>query len=243
MKNKMTYRLLLTLFALSTLFACKKETRAISSNELYNIRGTALYTDYYLNNSASLPFSNKRVFIRADTSGSLDDTSNYFYSVITQADGGFNFYVADTSIRYKIFTTAVLKSSASFSPSYYGSVITGTPFGNNINLQLNVSADTVKGNGLSVITSDVNGEIIPLADVIFYASRIIAIADSSCSGTGSIYKLKTDSAGKGFISNLPAGNVYINALLSLTDSTSLKKLVSTLLIKEHTIAADTLKLE
>jgi hypothetical protein len=192
------------------------------------LSGTLYIKSFYANSNDSFPLTNKTVYIRYDSSVSKD-TSNHFFSMQTDNNGNFSFYLPNTLLRYDIFTYVADTSSKSFSPYYSAYLITELPFDPNKNYVMTATIDTVNRNGLNLVSEDTNRQVIPGAQVIIYTSRIIAASDSTAfSGMGSFYKFTTDSLGKGFVSQLPPGIVYINSVLSLGVNTKLSLFDSTL---------------
>jgi hypothetical protein len=219
---RLRYRILFTVcLLLLTSISCTKDNNPKSpSNSLYAITGIAYYKTYYAGINDSLPLANTMVFIRKD-SGALD-TSNYYFSIPTDKNGNFSFYITDTSRAYEIFTTTTIKSSPSFSALYYGLLKTDSPFVINKIYPLTASIDQTLQNGIYFTTVDDNGQIVPGAKVILYSSSYIATADTTFTGKGSFSNLTTDSLGKGFASRLPAGNLYVNATITIDAKTTLK---------------------
>jgi hypothetical protein len=223
-------------------WACSKHSSPGTSGEVYPINGTIYIKSYYLGTNDSLPLSDKTVYIGIDTGVNKDDTSNYFYSVQSGSSGEFSFYITDTLLRYTLFSIGYDTNSRSFIPLYYGSIITDSPYNQLNNYQFSVSVDTVNRNGLNVMTVDTNGQALPGVSVFLYTSGVVAQKDSAYTGLGQFTKGTTDSLGKVFFSQLPAGKMFINAMLKVNSTDTLKRFDSAISIPIIGIPLDTLQL-
>ena len=206
------------------LISCSKNSgggKIVASSTEYNISGTAYVTNLY--KDSIYPLKNTLVFIGYDTT--VRDTSDYFYSVPTDSKGNFAFYVTSPDSVYRLFASPVIKSSPSFSAGYYGLVKTVVPYNSTMSYQLIVAIDSTSQNGIDFTVLDSHGQAIPGATLILYSSRIVAAADSTFTGKGSIVSLTSDSTGKGLATQLPPDSVFINAFLKIDDKTTLKDIV------------------
>jgi hypothetical protein len=236
-------RSLLVISLMTMAWACSKHSSPGMSGEVYPINGTLYIKSYYLGTSDSLPLSNKTVYIGIDTGVNKDDTSNYFYSAQSGSSGGFSFYITDTVLRYKLFSIGYDTSSKSFIPLYYGSLITDSPYNQLNNYPFSVTVDTVNRNGLNVMTVDTNGQVLPGVSVFLYTSGVVAAKDSGYTGLGDYKEGTTDSLGKVLFSQLPVGKMYINAMLKVNSTDTLKRFYTTISIPMTGIPVDTLQLK
>jgi hypothetical protein len=222
-------------------FGCSKEENSGAPYLLYPIHGVATVTDYYSNASAPVAFANMPVYIRI--AGGRQDTSNYFFSTLTDRNGQFGFYINDTSTKYEIFTTTKIKSSSSFAPLYSGIVTTNIPYDSTDLYQLSVSIDDKLQNGINFTVQDINGQRLSGVTVLLYNSMIVDTADKTFSGNGALYKFNTDSLGKGYTSNLPKGLVYVNAVLNINDKKNLSVISDSVSISAEGSSLKTLVLK
>jgi len=103
--------------------------------------------------------------------------------------------------------------------------------------------DGMTGNELNITTVDKYGDIIPDVRVILFTSQIAALADTNYESTASFDTLITNQLGKGVISKLPVGTMYIDARVQLADSSYLKLFNYSINIPTTGIQLDTLTLE
>ena len=208
-------------FLLWLLAACSKDNNASTpASSLYTISGTAYYRSFYTGANDILPLANTMVYIRKDAGPG--DTSNYFFSVLTDKSGKFSFYVPKKDTVYVIFASPVIKSSPSFAALYFDSIKTDNPLPSAKEYNLTATIDAKRQNGIYFTTQDVNNKNIPGTRVILYPSPIVAKADTNFTGKGSIYSFTTDSLGRGFTGQLPPDTYSINAILTINDKNSLK---------------------
>jgi hypothetical protein len=225
-------------------WACSKHSNpGAATGAVYAITGTLYFNSYYSGMSDSLPLSNKMVYIGIDTGVNKDDTSNHFYSVQSGTNGAFNFYITDTLLRYRLFSIGYDTSSKSFFPLYYGSIITDSPYNQLENYAFAVSVDTTGRNGLNILTVDTSGHVLPSVSVILYTSGVVAKKDSSYTGNGDFRTVTTDSLGKAFIAQLPAGQLFVNAMLKINNTDTLKLFNLPISIPITGILSDTLELK
>lgn len=206
----------------------------------YVITGNLLIAPGY-EAADTLPLAGQRVFIRVDSIPGSTDTATHFYNTTSRADGGFTFYVPDTA-HYAVFSMAGYKSSPTYVMNYYGIAKATAPFDGSHKLQLVLTPDTTSQNGMDITTLDATGSRIARTAYALYASQVIALADAeSLSGNGALLKSAVDSMGRGFISNLPEGRLYMNARMIAGKDTFLT-VAQPLQMRPHLLLKDTLRL-
>jgi hypothetical protein len=237
---RLNYILLTFLFgSLPAVFACSKGSSKTTVHIEYAISGTMYVKNYYTD--SVLPLINTPVYIGKDTP--VQDTSQFFYSVTTDSRGNFMFYVTQPDSVYKIFASPSIQSSPSFTVRYFGSVRTDSPYIATKTYVDTAYVDTVLQRGINFTIQDTGFQRIAGATVFLYPSKVVATADSSFSGIGIIYSFTTDSRGKGFVSQLPAGPIYVNSVLMIDKLTTLREVGGIDTVKTNHISLDTLTLK
>lgn len=177
---------------LCVLFACKK---GIEQDKLY-IRGRLFLLDTITQYSNGIPLAGKKIYL-----SSLSDSSNFLYSVKTDAEGYFNFtLLMNKEDEFIISTNDTIKN-------YLYKSKMKVQRGNQ-SIVLIEKLDESLQNGFVLRTTDVAGSIIPKTTVSLYNSQALAMQDNS---TGAIETFTTDSLGKCFKIQIPKGVYYINA--------------------------------
>jgi hypothetical protein len=241
------FTIIVILFIYFAIGGCKKSRPHPATNpepgQLFLISGQLFVNDFYGSGADSFPAMNKWVYIRADSSANKD-SANYFASTVTDHDGNFSFYISDPKLRYDLFAGFYDTSSAAFIPFYTVSVVTDSPYIPGYSYPLLALVDIVDRNGLKLITTDSLGEIIPGVNIFLYSSSVVSNGDTaSFAGKGSLAKVSTDSLGKAFIGNLPAGALYINARFILGNSNILALYGTQTLLGPNGLVTDTLVLK
>lgn len=217
--------------------ACSKSGPNSVSMNMYVIGGKAMVNNFYLD--TVLPLANTMVYLR-DTGEK--DTSNHFFSVLTDANGNFSFYTPFIDSVYAIFASSTIKSSSSFSAVYFGTVNTIVPYSVSNIFSFTASVDSISQNLVNLIVQDSLYKRIQGASVFIFSSLVLAEADTSFTGIGSIYKFITDSLGKGLVTQLPSSPIYLNAALLVNKRHIFKEIGKIDTIKASRILTDTLTL-
>ncbi len=204
---------------------CKKQdSGGVVPATVYTIQGIAQYTEY--TKSKVTVLDSQMVYIKhyADSADTF-----YVYAVQTDINGYFIFNLPDTG-KYIIYTKPGEKSNASFTGSYYASYLT-VPFPKD-SIKLN-AIDTNRENGVNITTVDVNGNFIPGATVTFYASRVVALDDTFCTGAGSEASVVTNAMGMATVTKFQDTVVYFNAILNVDSGYALKRVANSITLGKH----------
>jgi hypothetical protein len=185
--------------------------------------GIANYHSYYYNpKDTMIKMDSQLVYITPYTTSF--NPSVYITSVKTDKSGNFSFYDLNPTLQYIIFTHGPIASSSSFAAPYLGTVDTKLPYDTGTTYTVSAYLDSTKTNGISISTQDIYGGRISGALVILYSSRVIAMADTVFSGAGALLKFTTDSLGKAVATGLPAGTIFVNALLQIDSNTRVREI-------------------
>lgn len=189
----MKYLLFLLCVCSLILTGCTK--KGIEFDQQY-IRGRVFLTDTTTDFIKNVPVKNKQVYL------SKGDPLNYLYSVKTDQEGYFTFnLLSDENSNYTIYCY----DTSSTTKFYYKAQTTANRGDKSVVLHLYLNPDNQ--NGVVLYAKDPQNAALPSVNFRIYNNQTLAESNAS---QGFVLK-KSDSSGKAYHLNLPAGDYWINA--------------------------------
>jgi hypothetical protein len=208
----MKHRIIIFLFFVSILVACKKET---DFGDSY-VHGKVYLSDKYTSTGNNEPLTNATVRIQYTDK---DTVNGFLYSVKTDKDGYFIFKNTIKDKEYLVFSETEKSNIANPKIIFYNSKSVQSATGQ---ISIVLTPDNKKQNALFITTADQFGGKLQNVNVFVYSSRVLATADSGAvSGTGSAFQFQSDAYGRVFKTNI-TDSVFINAK-GVYGSVTLKK--------------------
>lgn len=202
--------------------SCKK---GIEQDKQY-IRGRLFLLDTITQYSNGLPLTGKRIYLSGVT-----DSVNYLYAAKTDGDGYFNFTLLSNSANTYILTTNDTIKGYLYKAKM--EVKRGDQ-----NVVLTEMLDDSLQNGFVLRTTDESGSIIPKTNLSLYNSLTLALQDNTL---GAIETFISDSLGKSFKIQLPAGTYFINAK-KVIDTATFQKALFQINVPQRGFLYDVIKL-
>ncbi|WP_462249892.1 transthyretin-like family protein [Ferruginibacter sp.] len=197
----MKYTIIISLFLVALLAACKKESDFGNGY----VHGKVYLADKYTSTGNNEPLANATVRIQYTDK---DTVNGYLYSVKTDNDGYFIFENTVKDKEYLIFSETEKTNTTNPKIIFYNSKAVKSATDQ---ISLVLTADNKKQNALFITTADQFGGKLQNVNVFVYSSRVLATADSGAvSGIGSAFQFQSDTYGRIFKTNI-TDSVFINA--------------------------------